>query len=110
VKLVVVIAVGLRPKDLAHAPHIRALAGRGFAAPLQTVFPAVTCTVQASFLTGGLPRDHGVVANGWYFRDLAQVWLWRQSNRLVQGDKVYDAARRRDPSFTCAKLFWWWNM
>src|SRR5262249_36716873 len=57
-----------------------------------------------------LPRDHGCVANGWYFRDLAQVWLWRQSNALVAGDKIWDIAKRRDPSFTVAKLFWWYNM
>ena len=58
----------------------------------------------------GSSRDHGIVANGWYFHDLAEVWLWRQSNRLVAGEKVWDAARRRDPAFTCAKLFWWYNM
>jgi predicted AlkP superfamily pyrophosphatase or phosphodiesterase len=50
------------------------------------------------------------VANGWYFRDLSEVWLWRQSNHLVSGEKVWEAAKRRDPSFTCAKLFWWYNM
>src|SRR5262245_32617408 len=78
--------------------------------PLATVTPAVTCTVQSTLLTGLLPRDHGIVANGWYFRDLSEVWLWRQSNRLVAGEKVWEAARRRDPGVTCAKLFWWYNM
>ena len=109
-KLVVLDVVGLRPKDLAHAPALRELGNRGCMAPLETVFPAVTCTVQASFLTGSLPREHGAVANGWYFRDLAQIMLWRQSNHLVQGEKVYQAARAKDAAFTCAKLFWWWNM
>ncbi|MBI5851236.1 MAG: alkaline phosphatase family protein [Planctomycetes bacterium] len=109
-KLLVLDVVGLRGKDLAHAPSLRALGERGFGAPLRTVFPAVTCTVQASFLTGRLPREHGVVANGWYFRDLAQVWLWRQANGLVQGEKLYETAKARDPRFTCAKLFWWFNM
>ncbi|HLU39474.1 MAG TPA: alkaline phosphatase family protein [Planctomycetota bacterium] len=109
-KLLVLDVVGLRGKDLAFAPRLRAIAERGFAAPLRTILPAVTCSVQATFLTGRLPRDHGIVGNGWYFRDLAQVWLWRQSNHLVQGEKVYGAARRRDPGFTCAKLFWWFNM
>jgi predicted AlkP superfamily pyrophosphatase or phosphodiesterase len=28
----------------------------------------------------------------------------------VSGEKVWEAAKRRDPSFTCAKLFWWYNM
>lgn len=109
VKLLVVIAVGLRPKDLAHAPVLRGLGAHGFQAPLDTVFPAVTCTVQATLLTGLLPREHGAVANGWYFRDLAQVMLWRQSNRLVHGEKLYETARQRHGTRT-AKLFWWWNM
>jgi predicted AlkP superfamily pyrophosphatase or phosphodiesterase len=109
-KLLVLDVVGLRPKDLAHAPNLRALGESGFASPMRTVFPAVTCTVQASWLTGRAPRDHGIVANGWYFRDLAQVFLWRQSNHLVQGQKFYEAAAERDPRFTCAKMFWWFNM
>ena len=58
------------------------------------VLPAVTCTAQAT-LTGLLPREHGIVGNGWYFRDLAEVLFWQQSNRLVQGEMVWDAARRR---------------
>ncbi|MGE0144335.1 MAG: alkaline phosphatase family protein [Planctomycetota bacterium] len=109
-KLLVLDVVGLRVKDLAHAPRLRALGESGFTAPLQTVFPAVTCTVQASFLTGRTARDHGVVANGWYFRDLAQIFFWRQANALIDGPKVYEIARETDPSFTCAKLFWWFNM
>lgn len=109
-RVVVILVVGLRQRDLAFAPAIRSLAEDGFAAPLRTVFPAVTCSVQATFLTGALPREHGIVANGWYFRDLAQVWLWRQSNHLVQGAKLYEVAAARDPEFSCAKLFWWWNM
>src|SRR4029078_2169326 len=64
---------------------------------------------QASFLTGTFPREHGCVANGWYFRDLAEVWLWRQSNRLVGGEKVWEAGRRRDPAVTCGQLLWWEN-
>ena len=108
-KLLVVIAVGLRPKDLAHAPVLRGLGEHGFAAPLDTVFPAVTCSVQATFLTGLQPAGHGAVGNGWYFRDLAQVMLWRQNNQLVHGEKLYEAARARFGAHT-AKLFWWWNM
>ncbi|MEP7138529.1 MAG: nucleotide pyrophosphatase/phosphodiesterase family protein [Caldimonas sp.] len=102
--------VGLTPALLAHAPHLEALATAGAMRPLTTVLPAVTTTVQSTMLTGELPRGHGIVGNGWYFRDLSEIWLWRQSNRLVEGEKVWDAARRLDPSFTCAKLFWWYNM
>ena len=102
--------VGLTPGLLEHAPNLQGLAREGAVRPLTTVLPAVTTTVQSTMLTGSLPRDHGIVANGWYFRDLSEVWLWRQSNRLVHGEKVWEAAKRRDPAFTCAQLFWWYNM
>lgn len=102
--------VGLTPALLAHAPNLGALAKLGGMRPLKTVTPAVTTTVQTSLLTGLLPRDHGIVANGWYFRDLSEVWLWRQSNRLVHGERVWDAGKRRNPAFSCANLFWWYNM
>jgi predicted AlkP superfamily pyrophosphatase or phosphodiesterase len=107
---VVLNVVGLTPGLLVHAPKLQALAREGAVRPLTTVLPAVTTAVQSTMLTGLLPRDHGIVANGWYFRDLSEIWLWRQSNRLVGGEKVWEAAKRRDPAFTCAKLFWWYNM
>jgi len=102
--------VGMTPALLAHAPNLNALARAGAMRALDTVVPAVTTTVQSTFVTGLLPRDHGIVGNGWYFRDLSEIWLWRQSNKLVHGEKVWEAAKRRDPAFTCAKMFWWYNM
>jgi len=102
--------VGLTPALLAHAPNLSRLANAGSMRPLCTITPAVTTTVQSTFLTGTLPREHGIVSNGWYFRELSEVWLWRQSNRLVEGEKVWETARRRDSTFTCANLFWWYNM
>ncbi|RJR32369.1 MAG: alkaline phosphatase family protein [Desulfobacteraceae bacterium] len=74
------------------------------------MLPAVTCPVQSTYLTGKPPSEHGIVANGWYFRDLAEIAFWKQSNRLVQSEKIWETARRRNPSFTCANLFWWYNM
>lgn len=102
--------VGMTPALLPHAPALSRLAQQGAVRSLSTVLPAVTTTVQSSMLTGLPPSGHGAVANGWYFRDLAEVWLWRQSNALVAGEKVWDAARRIDPAFTCAHLFWWYAM
>jgi predicted AlkP superfamily pyrophosphatase or phosphodiesterase len=108
---IVLLVVGLTPRHLGpDMPRLTALARGGAMRPLETVTPAVTCTVQATFMTGGLPRDHGIVANGWLFRDLMEVWLWRQSNRLVTGEKIWEAGRRRDPAFTTANLFWWYNI
>ena len=77
--------VGLAPKLLPYAPNLAALAARGGMRPLRTITPAVTCSVQSTFTTGLLPSGHGCVANGWYFRDLSEIWLWRQSNKLVAG-------------------------
>ena len=110
-RTLVMLVVGLTPRLVgAHTPRLAALAEAGAMRPLRTVLPAVTCTVQSTLATGLLPRGHGAVANGWYFRDQAEVLLWRQSNRLVAGEKIWEAARRRDPAFTCAKMFWWYNM
>lgn len=110
-RTVVLNVVGLTPRLLGDAtPNLSAFATAGRMRPLQSVVPAVTCTVQSSMVTGALPREHGAVANGWYFRDLAEIWFWRQSNHLIGGEKLWDAAARRDPAFTCAKMFWWYNM
>jgi len=107
----VILVVGLTPALVGpHTPHLQRLAQHGGLRPLQTVMPAVTCTVQSTLVTGLPPAGHGCVANGWYFRDLAEVMLWRQSNHLVSGEKIWDAAKKRDPAFTCAKMFWWYNM
>ncbi|CAO3440596.1 alkaline phosphatase family protein [Azospirillum endophyticum] len=101
--------VGLTADLLPHAPALSKLGARGVR-PLVPPLPAVTCTVQASMLTGRTPSGHGCVANGWYDRELSEILFWKQSNRLVSGETLWDEARRRDPSFTGAKLFWWYNM
>src|SRR5262249_25940761 len=107
----VILVVGLSPRHLGpQTPRLAALARAGAARPLAPVFPALTCSVQATFMTGAPPRDHGIVGNGWLFRDLMEVWFWRQSNALVAGEKIWEAGKRRDPAFTCANLFWWYNM
>jgi predicted AlkP superfamily pyrophosphatase or phosphodiesterase len=110
-KTLVILVVGLSPPLVGpHTPHLQRLAARGGLRPLTTVTPAVTCTVQSTLLTGLPPSGHGAVANGWYFRDLAEVMLWKQPNQLVAGEKVWEAGKARDPGFTCAKMFWWYNM
>ncbi|MCX7419727.1 MAG: alkaline phosphatase family protein [Planctomycetia bacterium] len=109
--LVILNVVGLTHEMLgANTPHISRVAADGFGRPMGTVLPAVTCSAQATLLTGSLPREHGIVANGWYWRDLSEILFWRQANQLVRGERLYDAARKRDPKYTVAKLFWWFNM
>ena len=109
--LVVLDVAGLTPRLLAHMPRLAALArGGGWQAELSPVLPAVTCSMQATLLTGALPSQHGIVGNGWYFRGLGEVLLWRQHNTLVGGDKFWDAARRRYPGHTVANVCWWYAM
>lgn len=108
--LIISLVVGLSPRDLEHMPKLKALSLTGFAAPLEPVFPALTCSVQATLLTGLAPDQTGIVGNGWYFKDLCEVKFWHQSNCLVRGEKLWETARKHDPKIKTAKLFWWYNM
>ncbi|QBQ99140.1 alkaline phosphatase family protein [Paraburkholderia pallida] len=105
----VINVVGLTRNLLdARMPRLSAF-GREVAV-VDATLPALTCSAQTTYLTGVLPTEHGIVGNGWYFRELDQVLLWRQSNRLVQSPRIWHMARERDPSFTCANTFWWYAM
>ncbi|GGU15482.1 alkaline phosphatase family protein [Lentzea flava] len=105
--LVVLNVVGMTPALLAHMPNLSRL---GWQAELGTVLPAVTCSAQATLLTGLTPAQHGIVGNGWYFRDLGEIHLWRQHNRLVGGEKLWETARRAHPGYTAANICWWYAM
>lgn len=103
--------VGLTADALRHMPRLSRLAAHGSRAELGTVLPAVTCSVQSSVLTGRMPSGHGIVGNGWYFRGLGDVLLWRQHNRLVEGEKLWETARARSGgAYTSANLGWWYAM
>lgn len=108
--LLVLDVAALTPRLLDYMPRLATLARSGSWAHLGTVLPAVTCAAQSTFLTGTLPAEHGAVGNGWYFRELGEVLLWRQHNRLVHGDKLWDAARRAYPGYTVANVCWWYAM
>jgi len=109
-RLAVLNVVGLSRSLLPHAPFLRAFADKHGLRSFRPAFPAVTCTAQASMLTGRPVAEHGIAANGWYDRESAEVRFWKQSNHLVRGEKVWERLRREIPGFTCAKLFWWYNM
>jgi predicted AlkP superfamily pyrophosphatase or phosphodiesterase len=91
-------------------PRLSAFAKRCKQCRIAPAFPAVTCSAQANYLTGRKPASHGIVGNGWYDRELAAVHFWKQSNHLVHGPKLWDDLRQVEPKFTCAQLFWWFNM
>ena len=110
-RLAVINVVGLTEALIGeHTPCIAEFRKRGALAHIVPAFPAVTCTAQSNYLTGKTPSQHGIVGNGWYNRELAEIQFWKQSNHLVQSEKIWDALRRRNPSFTTANCFWWYNM
>jgi len=98
-RVCIINAVGLTPELLKYAPRISAV---GDSQPMQSPIPAVTCTSQATLLTGKSPREHGIVGNGWYFRDTQEIRFWQQANSLVEGEKFYEGIET-------AKMFWWFN-
>ncbi len=93
-----------------HTPRINAFRQRGALVHIDPAFPGVTCTAQANYLTGAAPARHGIVGNGWYDRQLAEVHFWKQANHLVGAPKIWEVLRSTNPAFTCAQLFWWFNM
>ena len=117
-RLVVINVAGLTESLIGeHTPRIMEFRGRGALAHIAPALPAVTCTAQSNYLTGTTPSQHGIVGNGWFNRELAEVHFWKQSNHLVQSPKLWDALREqsglvtRHPSpVTCANCFWWFNM
>ncbi len=105
--------VGLTTRHLGeHTPCLRAFAERegNTQVVVEPVLPAVTCTAQATYLTGTTPSEHGIVGNGWYDRTLDEHHFWKQSNHLVDGEKLWETLRHDRQNLTCAKLFWWFNM
>jgi predicted AlkP superfamily pyrophosphatase or phosphodiesterase len=110
-KTVVLNVVGLTKRLIGeHTPFIQSFLEKGDSASITPVLPAVTCTSQTTYLTGKWPTEHGIVGNGWYFKDECEVKFWRQSNKLINSDKLWDEMKQLDSNFSCANLFWWYNM
>jgi predicted AlkP superfamily pyrophosphatase or phosphodiesterase len=110
-KTVVIDIVGLSSNLIGeHTPFLKKyLAGRNLAT-IKPVLPAVTTSVQSTYVTGKWPSEHGIVGNGWYDREDCEIKFWKQSNKLVHAEKIWEKAKKQDPSFTCSMMFWWYNM
>lgn len=103
--------VGLTRSHIGSAmPNIQAFVEKNDFSVVEPVFPAVTTSAQSTYLTGSSPSEHGIVGNGWYDRKYGEHFFWKQSNHLVYGKKIWENLKEEDPDFTCAKLFWWYNM
>jgi len=110
-KTVVIDIVGLSTGLIGeYTPFLKQYSQNKFIHTITPMLPAVTTSVQSTYLTGKWPSEHGIVGNGWYDRTDAEIKFWKQSNKLVQSEKIWDKAKRADPGFTCATMFWWYNM
>lgn len=110
-KTVVIDVVGLSLNLIGeHTPFLKNYISQKHVASIEPMLPAVTTSVQSTYLTGRWPAEHGIVGNGWYDREDCEVKFWKQSNKLVQAEKIWDRAKKQDPNFTCAQMFWWYNM
>lgn len=110
-KTVVIDIVGLSSSLIGgHTPFLQQYGRERHLQPIAPMLPAVTTSVQSTYLTGKWPAEHGIVGNGWYDKEDCEVKFWKQSNKLVQAEKIWERAKKEDPSFTCAKMFWWYNM
>ncbi|MGI0088638.1 MAG: alkaline phosphatase family protein [Nitrosotalea sp.] len=98
--VIVIDVVGLEHEHLASdlIPNISALVENGESAKMEPVFPAVTCTVQASILSGKHPNEHGIIANGLYDRSSHSVSFWEQPSALVQTDRAWDILKQKKKS------------
>ena len=90
-KLLLVSCAGL---DMNLVQRSKALAKMCFQ-PLQPVFPAVTCTAQATMRTGLPPAENGILCNGRYDRQECRVTFWSQSAKLMPRQRLWDNLRSR---------------
>lgn len=105
-KTVVINVVGLSQSILSdYTPFLKAYLEKRNTVCIKPMLPAVTTSVQSTYLTGKWPNQHGIVGNGWYDRVDSEIKFWKQSNHLVNGEKIWERAKKIDPSFTCAKMF-----
>ena len=102
-RLLVIQVAGLGHDFLVASHGSDAWAGLKFR-PTQSVFPALTCPVQASFRTAAPPSAHGMVFNGFYSRQLRRPMFWEQSSALVEGPRLWDGLRAAGK--TVGMLFW----
>ena len=107
-RIIVIDIVGLESKHISEqtTPNIFKISQTGETRELQTVFPAVTCTVQSSLLSGSYPDVHGIISNGLYDRQHYSVSFWEQSSNLVQADRIWDIIKMNQNDSKTAVLFW----
>ncbi|HEX6962241.1 MAG TPA: nucleotide pyrophosphatase/phosphodiesterase family protein [Lacipirellula sp.] len=96
---------GLRGQDVVRMPRLAALTGGGDRAELAPTFPTVTCSVQANMTTGTPPSEHGVIGNGFYWRERREVEMWTSPNDCIERPQLWDILHEKAPGTTSAVWF-----
>lgn len=96
---------GLRPQDIVDrklTPNLHQMCRGGASCTLVPTFPCVTSPVQASMLTGLSPREHGVIANGFYYADRGEVKFWVGDHQVIEQPTFITRLVRQRPDLTSA--------
>ncbi|MGI9644364.1 MAG: alkaline phosphatase family protein, partial [Ilumatobacteraceae bacterium] len=96
---------GLRARDLDQMPRLARLTSAGERSELTPSFPCVTCPVQANMTTGAPPSEHGVIANGFYWREKGEVEMWTAWNDCIARPQLWDILHDHDEQLTSAVWF-----
>ena len=104
-KIIFLSIPGLRQQDLERMPNLVSLCGNGSRSKLRHSFPCVTWPSQANMLTGKLPHEHGVIANGFFWRETRKVEMWTAWNEVIQSPQIWDVMRDRNPELKSAAWF-----
>ena len=103
--LILLSVPALREKDVAVMPKLRSLMAGGEIADLTPGFPCVTCPVQAAMTTGRGPSEHGIVANGIYWRERRRVEMWTAPNDCIEAPQIWDLLSHHGPGLSSAVWF-----
>lgn len=109
-RLMLIDVVGLTKGLLGKMPWSNAWAAHKQVNNINPMLPALTCAVQATYLTGKTPAGHGIVGNGWYNPEISEINLWRQSYGLLQAPYIWHQIRQSNPDFKVCNTGWWFNM
>lgn len=96
---------GLRRQDVSRMPNLTRLVSQGDDVNLVPSFPCVTCPVQVNMTTGRPPSAHGVIANGFYWREKREIEMWTAWNSVIECPQIWDTLRKHDAQLTSAVWF-----
>ena len=94
-KICLISIPGLRENDLTNMPALSALCAGGSKCRIKHSFPCVTWPSQSAVLTGKRPNQHGVIANGFYWRESQKVEMWTAWNEVIEQPQIWDVLKEQ---------------